>query len=277
MSRKVAVLAMPLLLVWLVMGCNLFSFTNPVDSAADYVSEGREHLRDGKYADAIESFTNALDENPNDAYARWGRAKAYLRSTIETADVTSIGLIAQMSQFQSGLIPFQDDPSTASVNEWPAERADAVYQAMFMVLEDLGAIVEGSASNAELGPADVRIDYLSAFAVHACLTLRDTNVDSVIDSNDFDLSFLMDLAGQVDLDASAWNNLTASQQQDLINAATNLLTNSSTQVIGLLGDMGIDVTDMATAEELENLGLDISSLDDFNNNLENGLQGLLGP
>ncbi len=267
MKRKVAVYVLPLLLVWVVTGCNIFSFTNPVDSAADYVSEGREYLRDGKYADAIESFTKALDENPNDAYARWGRAKAYLRSTIETADVTSIGLIAQMSQFQSGTLPFQG-------SAWPAERADAVYQAMFMVIDDLGMIASGEATNDELGPADVRIDYLSAFAVQAVLTLRDTNVDSVIDANDFDLSFLMDVAGGVAVDVATWNSLSAQQQQDLINAASNLLTNSSEQIVNLLGDMGIDVTNMDDNEDLQNIGLDVTSLDSFNENLINGLHTL---
>ena len=74
--RKAILSFLLLFSVVVLSGCNIFGFSNPSDSSDDYVSEGLEHLWDGEYEEAIESFNKAIEEDPNNPEARWGRAKS---------------------------------------------------------------------------------------------------------------------------------------------------------------------------------------------------------
>ncbi|MDP8207515.1 MAG: hypothetical protein P9L92_12685 [Candidatus Electryonea clarkiae] len=238
MKHLTAAGVLSLLLLWVVAGCNIFSFSNPADSDADYVAEGVQHLQDGEHADAEESFTKALEENPNNADARWGRAKARLRG----AGYPAIVLVSELSQIgdlsANTSLPFQD------LNVWPNEEINPVYQALYGVREDIGAIYSGGANNDEFQPDDVALDYVGVLAVHGIMMLRDTNVDGAIDDNDFNLSALLDAINGLELDPNMWDNLPDSVQNALIEQAVNLFETSTEVLIdfaaGLLEDQEIE-------------------------------------
>jgi len=247
MKRWLAVGLLPVLAAAMVTGCNLFGFTAP-ESAADFVVDGMDKLRDGDYAGAIEEFDKAIDEDPGNARARWGRAKAYLRSS----GFTTIGLLAEVSSLESGNLPFMDHDNAAY-----RDSLNLLYGNMFHVLLDLRAIYNGTASNREFNRRTMGLDYTGALAVQSLLVLRDTNGDHAIDGNDIYLGALFDLqTGELSLEnLDDWmNNMTEEDRQALVDLATTLLSQGAEVLLGVVNQI---------LEDQGETGFDLSNLQDF--------------
>lgn len=264
MKRIAAVGLMALLLAMLVGGCNLFSFTAPSGTATDLVYDGRQALWDGDYSTAIEKFQEALDEDPNNAAARWGIAKAYIRQT----GYTSITIMAEVSGFEDGTLPFMSTP---------VDSANALYQGVIHANENLGAIFSGEASNSEYNAGSIALDYTGCLLIQGMLLFRDTNGDQVIDGNDFNLQAQLDALGDFQLDDNTWNTLTDEQQQALLDNVTNVLSNSAAALDTFLTDLmeGMDDSTMNVGFDTGNMDSVISEImNGFNDNYGGGGGGL---
>ncbi len=268
MKRFEIIVFMLLVLLFSFAGCNIFSFTSPDNSELDYVEEGKEHLRDGEYAEALESFNKALEENPHNADALWGRAKARIRATGNT----TIGLIAEMSQLNIGgindpgddvVMPFMDDGLPPVLrHEWPPYRINPLYQALYGVKDDIGVIYSGEAHSEELEPDDILLDYVCAQALLGIISLRDTNRDSSINGNDINLYALLRPPGGV-LDILRWNSLESTEQDSIILYSVISLNESIIAITSLGDDVsGVDV------EQLDDVVGSVS--DDLVNDFYNG-------
>lgn len=272
MKRIVAVGGASLLLLLLVAGCNLFSFTAPTSSSSDYVYEGRQHLWDGEYEDAVESFTKAIEENPNNPKARWGRAKAKLRSTGHTA----MSLVSAISTFASG--PGADLPFFS----WPKDSASALYEALFMVRDDLTAIYSGEASDEEfrmetftdtlaIPPVTrtavkvVALDYVAVYTIHGILMLRDVNRDSVINDEDFDITFFFNALENLSLDnLPDWSSMSQEERDAIVDNVQNLLNTGSDVIVEVLNNM-------------DNVGVNTSQINEVATDVAGGLEAWRQP
>jgi lipoprotein NlpI len=233
-----------LLLVGLVAGCNIFESFAPSESADDYVADGREALRDGDYAAAIDAFNSALEDDPGDARAHWGLAKAYIRQS----GYTSIDIMTKISTFeQNGNLPFMDDS--------PFE-ANRLYVAAQNANYHLRAIHDGMARSVELNRSEVALDYTGTLAVEGILLIRDTNGDGVIDASDIDLTAFY-TTGQFNMDQD-WDSMSAAEQQAVIDNVADVLTQSEEVLVGMIEDLGLE----------EQLGIDTDQLGDVISDLE---------
>ncbi len=220
-------------------GCNAFEFAKPTSSAKDFVAEGMDHLWNGEYADAELSFTKALEQDSLNAEARWGRAKARFRAS----GFTAISLVTEVSNLNTGSQVVGELPFMST--EWPAERVTVLYGAMRGVLQDLEFIYDGRAVTQEFRSGDVALDYAAALSVTGVLTLRDTNLDGVIDANDINLTPYFDSEQNLQIGTQQaidqWNAMTDEQQQAFVNEIVGYLGEGSRILIEQIANsQGID-------------------------------------
>lgn len=246
---KVLLLVVPLIIFY-IAGCNLFSFTNPIDSTSDYLAEGQDKYWEGDFAGAASDFARAKEQDPNNGDACWWHAKALLRSTGHT----SISLITSLSDLdtQTDDLPFMD---------WSIDSANGLYQAMFDIDEDLRMIYYDSVYSAELDADAISLDYAASLSILGALMLRDTNVDSLINEDDVNFGAYFENGEFVIPDSvdSEWDQLSDDEQNELIDEVIYILENFA-DVIELLAEdvEGIDIDDLDEVidliiEELENL------------------------
>jgi len=174
MKQNKLLILVALICICFVAGCNLFSFTNPVDSATDYIAEGQRKYWDRDYEGAVSDFTKAKEADPENGLAYWWHAKALLRTT----GFTAISLVTSLSDLEREIytiVPFMD---------WSADSANTLYQALFGVNDDLRMIYYDSVFSEELNYDSANLDFAAFLAIFGVLMLRDTNVDSVINSDD---------------------------------------------------------------------------------------------
>ncbi len=218
-------------------GCdNVFKFAKPTDSASDYVNEGLDHLWHNQYAQADSSFTKALRLDPYNADARWGRAKARLRGTGETA----LTLVSEVSNLNQGAweLPFMN---------WSVTRADTFYVALQGVMEDLTYIYKGQATNAEITPSAVALDYGAGLSLLGIFSFRDTNRDHRIDAQDISLvptfsNGTLSIGSQQAL--AQWNAMPDSTKQAFVQEITATLTQGAGILLAQFsGAEGININD----------------------------------
>ncbi len=237
------------------LGCNLFDFTASDENPTSYVEDGNEALRDGDYAAAIEFFDKAIAEDPDNADAHWGRAKAYLRGS----GFNTISLMEEVSRFESDVgaeLPFFS---------YSADSANYLYQALFGVNESLGLIYDGVATNDEINKETVRLDYATTLAIHGVISLRDTNRDGVIDENDISFSLVFQLGNDL-ATTGDWDSIPLADQEALLNSAIELLQTGG-EVVGeyivdLVGEAGLE-------------GIDVENMDQAIDDMVAGLEGLI--
>jgi len=222
-----------LLLALILAGCNLFSITNPSNSATDYIADGQKKYWDGDYAGAAEDFAAAIKENPQSGDAYWWHAKALIRTT----GYTPIMLVDLMTEIDtlSSILPFMD---------WSSDSANMLYQVIYGVNDDMHLIFYDSVQSNELDYADIALDYALGLIIQGVLMLRDTNADSVINENDINLgAYFID--GEFEIPDDQWNLLNDSDKEALINNVIDIL------------DLFVDVT-FVIAEEIA--GIDVDDL-----------------
>lgn len=222
------------LIILCFVGCNLFSFTNPTNSTTDYLAEGQKKYWDGDFAGAVEDFTRAIDEDLDNADAYWWHAKALLRATGNTS-ISLITMLSGLETRDSTLLPFMD---------WPADKANTLYRAMFGIDRDLVMIYDDSVHSEELDADAVALDYAASLSILGTLMLRDTNVDSFINEEDINLlAFFQD--GEFIIPDSLWD-LEDIDQDALIEQVIVILENFE-QVVELLGEdiEGIEIDSLS--------------------------------
>jgi tetratricopeptide (TPR) repeat protein len=212
MKKKFVFCTLLLMLMTTFVGCNIFSFSGPEDSKSSGY-DGLEALQDGDYDKAIEEYTKVLDDEPFNPEAHWGLAKAYIRRT----GYTTLSIMAEMSSFESeGSLPFMNEP---------VEDANALYEGVIAANVHLKSIFDGESSNIELNDSTIALDYTGTLALQGILLLRDTNGDSHIDGNDYDLNALFDMSGDFSMDNN-WFNISQADQEAMYDNLAGLLTES---------------------------------------------------
>ncbi len=253
MNRWTRLVVAVLAVGFVSIGCNIFESFAPSESAADYIADGRAALQDGDYATAIENFQKAVDEDPTDARAHWGLAKAYVRQS----GYTSIGIMTELSGFQTqtggnNMLPFMGDP---------IERVNGLYTGLIKANEHLKLINDGDAWSAELDGSAIALDYTGTLAVQGILLFRDTNADGMINSQDINLAAFFNPSGDLTFDPDAWTSMLTDPNQDpeaMLNAAVDVIGESSDVLVGLISDITGD--SLSTGIDTENLGDVISGL-----------------
>jgi hypothetical protein len=234
-------------------GCNIFDSFAPSESAEDFIADGRSALQDGDYATAIEDFQKAVDEDPTDARAHWGLAKAYVRQS----GYTSIGIMTELSGFntQAGgdnQLPFMADP---------VARVNALYTGLIQANVHLKAIHDGDAWSEELDASAIALDYTGTLAVQGILLFRDTNADGQINGSDFNLAAFFDASGNLSFDPATWENVLTNPSQDpqgMLDAAAGVIGESSDVLAGIFTDVTGD--SVSTGIDTNNLGEVITDL-----------------
>jgi len=212
-------------------GCeNIWEWTADENSFEALMSEGREALQSEQYALAEEKFAAAVEMRPDHSDARYYLAKAAVLS----ADVDVYFLVQALT----------DETPNGSVVEifsYESPRANAVYRANFVVLQNLEPIRKGLALQGNIAGQNVDLDLSVAYLLRAILRLRDTNGDGVIDENDLPISefFLAELGSGFTLEGL--QNLTPEQITAMIGEVGSLLLNGGDVLLDVAGDSGVDV------------------------------------
>lgn len=257
MNRWIRLVVVVLIAGAFTWGCNIFESFAPSETADDFIADGRTALQDGDYATAIENFQKAVDQDPTDARARWGLAKAYVRQS----GYTSIGIMTELSSFQTqtggnNTLPFMNDPDY---------RVNGLYTGLIKANEQLKMISDGQSWSAELDAQAIALDYTGTLAVQGILLFRDTNADNQINSQDINLLAFFDSSGNLNFDPNAWSDALLDPNQDpeeMLNMAAEIIGESSDVLTGLLTDVLGDSVDT---------GIDTENLDDVINSLIDGV------
>ena len=186
MKSKVIFLCVvvPVLLFGLA-GCNLFGWTSS-DNTESLIDEGNRLMREGDYDAAVEKFAQAMEEDPTFSDARYYHAKASLRA----AGFNALTLAATMteSEFEEDAdFPFMGGTWT----EPTPEKANHLYGATITIYEDLRPIFHNE-THGSLDSVDIDLDYAITCGLRGVLLFQDTNMDGVIDEDDFDLGIFFD-------------------------------------------------------------------------------------
>ena len=241
--RRVAVCAglVGLLGVW---GCNNFlEWTNDPQSFEGLMAAGKQALNDSAYDRAAEKFDRAVELRPQSADARYYASKA----AVLAADVDVFTLVQILTDETRGAV---------AVFAFETETANSIYDVNRTVIENLGPIEQGIATEGEFGAANVDLDLAIGYTLRGILRLRDTNGDDVIDENDLDPSvFGLGDDGTFSLDGV--NGLPPEDLNDLIGDMNDLIGNAGDLLGDVLGDSGIDTEEID--DLIEGLGGDLSA------------------
>jgi hypothetical protein len=165
-------------------GCNIFEWTSGED-AETLIAEGRQHMRDAEYDEAAAKFAEAMEEEPDNADARYLHAKAVVHGSGENS-LSIAAEIEDNNRSDGDALPFTG-------SEWPDERANRLYQAVNQAYDDLLPIYNGEATG-EIGRDDIDGDLGIVAGVRGCLMFRDTDTNGVINSSDYDLDIEWDVS-----------------------------------------------------------------------------------
>lgn len=163
-------------------GCNIFEWSDSED-AETLIAEGRQHMRDAEYDEAAAKFAEAIQEEPDNADARYYHAKAVIHGSGENA-LSIAAAIEDNDRSDGDALPFTGP-------DWPDDRANRLYQAVNSAYEDLLPIYNGEATGT-IGRDDIDGDLGIAAGVLGCMMFRDTDTNGVINSADYDLNIQWD-------------------------------------------------------------------------------------
>ena len=260
MGRKTLLWALLAVATLVLPGCNILEFTAS-DTDSNLTAKGQDDLRDGNFQSAIDNFTQALDKNPNNAEARWGRAKAYVRST----GFNTIQLMEELSTFtvnKSGQLPFM---------AWTLTDANTLFQAVAQASLDLRAIYDGEASSPELNFKTIGLDYSGNLTINALLDLRDTNRDTRITAEDVPID--VQIQNDQVLFQGGWDSIPTEDRQRLAGQVQLIMQTGGTVVkaviLQVLDNQGISVQDPNNLTDSErqtikdSLGFDVANIDEL--------------
>lgn len=258
-------------LLFMIGGCNIFDWTAG-DDAGSLIDAGNRHMRDAEYSAAKEKFAQAMDEDPNDSEARYYHAKATLRE----AGFNALTLANDMSDDfdQNSNLPF-------SGGDWTKTKADSLFQAVRVIYNDLKPIYNEETTGI-FSKDDIDLDFAVILGIRGILMFQDTNIDSVINDNDFNLRILYNDKGGFQIHnlfdflnpGAAKATGTADETDSLIVIFNNMLDNIETIIeesreiiVDLLTeDFGVDPADID--EVLQEI-IDIAAMYKINDCLDN--------
>jgi hypothetical protein len=186
MKPKLMFLIVLLLLpAFIISGCNIFGWTSG-ESTDSLIDEGKELMREADYSAAAAKFAEAMAEDPNSSDARYYHAKATIHASgfnaLNLAEIISDGDFAD-----SALFPFTGP-------DWPADRANSLFQAMRTVSADLTPIYNNQTTGG-FNLTDIDLDLGLADGFLGILSFQDTDANNVINVSDFPLTIIYDSAG----------------------------------------------------------------------------------
>ncbi|MDP2981988.1 MAG: hypothetical protein Q8O92_01490 [Candidatus Latescibacter sp.] len=178
----------------LFAGCNIFSFAG--DTEKTPIEKAEEAIRDGNYAqakqDLVNQATGALIDS-TDSMVLYTYSKAtLLQSGLNITRIVDLVQSSKGSQAGTGslaLLTTLDQMGTGQQTAW--------YKANVDITQKLSAIWNNTARG-DLQKKDIALDYTVSSILSGVLSLRDTNGDGVIDSNDFQLNLGAIKTGNLD-------------------------------------------------------------------------------
>jgi hypothetical protein len=169
------------LLVLVVAGCNIFSWTTASDEELYY--EGIKLFNAEKFAEAKIKFAEAREKDPLRSDYRYYHAKA----TIFEADINFLSVgrdVIQPQKLQSQyFLPLYTQSANMTLAEDAAYK-NKIYQIISICHDDIHPIFKNE-THGELKKQDILFEYSLFALAMGILQLRDTNNDGVIDANDF--------------------------------------------------------------------------------------------
>ena len=217
--------------VLLLAGCdNIWEWTADDSSFDALMSDGRDALRSEQYAVAEEKFTAAVEMRPDNSDARYYLAKAAVLS----ADVDVYFIVQTLTNHAPG-------SSAVEIFNYESPRANAIYRANYVVLQNLQPIRLGLALQGSIPRQNVDLDLAIAYLLRAILRLRDTNGDGVVDGNDLPPSALVLSQLGSSYFFEGLQSLTPEQLNSMLGEAGSLLHEGGQVMLDVSGDSGIDV------------------------------------
>jgi hypothetical protein len=165
----------------LFAGCNIFSFAG--DEEKPPIEKAEQAIRDGDYDQAIKDLTNpatgALIDSTNSMVLYTYSKAILLQSGLNIAKIIDLIQSDKGSQIGTGnlsLLTELDQMGSAKETTW--------YKANLEITHNLMPIWNNTARG-NLKKTDIALDYAAASIISGVLSLRDTNGDGIINSNDF--------------------------------------------------------------------------------------------
>ncbi len=256
MKRPLIILGFVLVLSMLLLsGCNIFEWTSG-ESTDSLIDEGNREMRDGNCAAAVEKFAAAIAKDSLHADARYFHAKATLCAA--GFNVLQLGTMMSDSEY------FDDEALPFTADEWRANSKQLVndlYSAINTVYDDLSPVFYGF-THGTLDSNDIDVEYVVTIGIRALLMFQDTNLDGVIDDDDFDFNILFN-SGSDQFVINNINNYiaitTAAERTAYFNAIGEVLTEAIDIIVAIIAgslddDGGLDIS------EIESLLNDIFDL-----------------
>lgn len=215
MKSKAIVLCvlLPVVLFGLA-GCNLFGWTS--DNTVSLIDEGNQLMRDGDYDAAVEKFAQAMEEDSTFSDARYYHAKASLRAAGFNAWTLAVTVTES---------DFKDDTELPLMGgtwaENDREKANALYGATITIYDDLLPIFHNR-THGSIDSTDIDLDYAITCGLRGLLLFQDTNMDGVIDENDFDLDIFFDEL-QDDFEIDNWEDFETAIGEDNVDAFLDMI------------------------------------------------------
>lgn len=234
--------------VLLVAACNnIWEWTADDDSFEALLSDGREAIRAGDYALALEKFAAVVELEPRHAEARYYLAKA----TVLDSGLDVFTLVQTLTDTVSEAIGAQ------IIYEYPIERANTIYRVNRVVLENLVPIHDGQADLGSFAETDVRLDLAVAYVLSGILRMRDTNGDGVIDEDDLSPEELGLQGGGGDpFSFDGLDRIPPEDLNDMLDDLLDLLSDGGDLLLEDLGDHGVDTDELN--DLIDDLGGDLS-------------------
>lgn len=178
----------------LFAGCNIFSFVG--DTEKTPIEKAEQDIRDGNYTQAQKDLENpstgALIDSTDSmvlyTYSKATLLKSGLNITM-IVDLVQSSKGAQAGTGSLALLTTLDQMGTDKQTDW--------YKANVDITQKLSAIWNNTARG-DLQKKDIALDYTVSSILSGVLSLRDTNGDGVIDSNDFQLNIGAIKTGNLD-------------------------------------------------------------------------------
>lgn len=165
-----------------VSGCNIFDFA--VDAEKTPLEQAEDAIRNGDYESAINALadsTGALKDS-TDSMILYTYAKALLLNS-----GLSIAEIINLVEASDGASDAGGNALLEAIDGKSFEEQTAWYVANVKIADVLNLIRSGSATGL-IDSSDISLDYSISNIMGGMLSLRDTNRDKIIDSNDFQIN-----------------------------------------------------------------------------------------
>ncbi|MEA1980788.1 MAG: hypothetical protein U9N54_07430 [candidate division Zixibacteria bacterium] len=259
MKRPLIILGFVMVLSMLLLsGCNIFGWTSG-DSTDSLIDEGNQEMRDGNCAAAVEKFAAAIAKDTLHADARYFHAKA----TLCAAEFNVLQLGTMMSDSS-----YNDEESLPfTAGEWKTnykKLANDLYGAINVVYDDLNPVYYGF-THGTLNSNDIDLEYVVAIGIKALLMFQDTNLDGVIDDDDFDFNIVFNSGSNqfiIDNINEYMNSISPAERDAYFDAYFEAISEVLTEAINI-------ITTIIEDRVGDDGGLDMSEIKSLLNDIKN--------